>query len=483
MFEFAIPDWRGTLRVAALVSGVLGVSAAVLPVDSQAVPLFARQTGQNCVSCHAGGQFPELTPYGRKFKLTGYTMGERGKLPLSVMAVASMAKVSQTTPGSGDVPGDFPQDGILHFTTASLFAGGKITDNLGLFGQWTYNAYDHQGDDTHWHGHSASDQFDLRYADRFIDANRDLIVGASLNNSPGVTEVWNTFNSAFTSVPGYVPVGNPSGGAGGPFTDVPVAPIIQGLGQLVAGINVYAFWNNTVYAEVGTYQTGNRIFSFMTQGTNDAGMAPKLKGQFNPYWRLALNHDWGANSAMIGLYGLMAETYASSPDASGPTIRYRDVGIDGQYQYILDPHMFSAHFSYTKENQHYADELWNPGNANYTGNFANASNTLDHMRLKATYVYQAKYGASLGYATVKGSADDILYPGDLTGASPFEFGNNTPNTRVWIPEVFWTPVQYVRIGAQYYKFTQFNGSSGNYDGNGRNASNNNTLFFYVWAAY
>ena len=50
---------------------------ALIPVCSRALPVFARQTGQNCVACHAGGQFPELTPYGRLFKLTGYTLGER----------------------------------------------------------------------------------------------------------------------------------------------------------------------------------------------------------------------------------------------------------------------------------------------------------------------------------------------------------------------------------------------------------------------
>jgi len=44
---------------------------------AQALPLFARQTGQNCVACHAGGQYPELTPYGRYFKLTAYTLGKR----------------------------------------------------------------------------------------------------------------------------------------------------------------------------------------------------------------------------------------------------------------------------------------------------------------------------------------------------------------------------------------------------------------------
>ena len=36
----------------------------------QALPSYARQTGQQCAACHNG--FPELTPYGRQFKLNGY---------------------------------------------------------------------------------------------------------------------------------------------------------------------------------------------------------------------------------------------------------------------------------------------------------------------------------------------------------------------------------------------------------------------------
>jgi len=50
-----------------------GVLAALCLFQASAVhalPIFARQTGQSCVACHAGGQFPELTPYGRWFKLS-----------------------------------------------------------------------------------------------------------------------------------------------------------------------------------------------------------------------------------------------------------------------------------------------------------------------------------------------------------------------------------------------------------------------------
>jgi hypothetical protein len=58
-----------------------------------------------------------------------------------------------------------------------------------------------------------------------------------------------------------------------------------------------------------------------------------------------------------------------------------------------------------------------------------------------------------------------------------------PRTDGFIAELFWLPVQWVRVGAQYWLYDHFNGASSNYDGFGRNARDNNTLFLYVWAAY
>ncbi|MDD5241059.1 MAG: cytochrome C [Sulfuricella sp.] len=466
-----------TGRIAVTVNVLIGLATLGLSFSASALPLFARQTGQNCVSCHAGGQFPELTPYGRMFKLTGFTMGTRVTVPLAVMGVASMTK--ESTNGSIDPSNEYPKNGEFSFTTMSVFAGGKITDNIGLFGQWTYNAYafgknpNVNGNNTEFSGHSGSDQFDLRYADRFVDANRDLIVGASLNNNPGVTDVWNTFNSAFGAVPGYVPVSNANGVAGS------TSPVLQGLGPYAAGKNVYAYWNKTLYAELGSYSTANGIFSFLSQGISDANMGTKLKGE-NPYFRVALNKEWGAHSAMIGLHGMNVDVYSAAPDTSSPTNNFKDLGIDGQYQYILDPHMVSAQFSYTHEKQSYDSSLVDPtgtGAAPYT----NASNTLDYLRLKGTYVYQAKYGASLGYVDVRGSADSNLYAANTSGGF-------VPNTTYWIPEVFWTPVQNIRVGAQYYSYTKFNGASTNYTTNSdtvtpRDAKDNNMLFAYIWAAY
>jgi len=54
---------------------MVGLALTVFAVgdlkSAEALPSFARQTGQQCVACHNG--FPELTPYGRQFKLNGYT--------------------------------------------------------------------------------------------------------------------------------------------------------------------------------------------------------------------------------------------------------------------------------------------------------------------------------------------------------------------------------------------------------------------------
>src|ERR1700731_2731802 len=66
----------GTGRLFAAVA-VVAVLAAFLTIgfapSAQALPSFARQTGQPCGTCHT--DFPALTPYGRRFKLLGYTAG------------------------------------------------------------------------------------------------------------------------------------------------------------------------------------------------------------------------------------------------------------------------------------------------------------------------------------------------------------------------------------------------------------------------
>src|ERR1700756_4216725 len=117
---------------------ILLLLAALTACPASAIPVFNRQTGQNCQACHAGGQFPELTPYGRMFKLTGYTIGSRTEIPLAMMAVASRSSVRNTSKRD-DPSADFSKNDKLIFAGASVFAGGRITDNFGAFLQYTYD--------------------------------------------------------------------------------------------------------------------------------------------------------------------------------------------------------------------------------------------------------------------------------------------------------------------------------------------------------
>jgi hypothetical protein len=63
----------------------------------------------------------------------------------------------------------------------------------------------------------------------------------------------------------------------------------------------------------------------------------------------------------------------------------------------------------------------------------------------------------------------------------------------WITEIAYLPFSYggpsfwpwlnARIGVQYTFFNKFDGATTNFNGNGRNAHNNNTLFVYTWIAF
>jgi len=61
-------------RLRLVVGPVLAAAAlwALAAPGAWAVPSYARQTGMACSTCHT--VFPELTPFGREFKLNGYVL-------------------------------------------------------------------------------------------------------------------------------------------------------------------------------------------------------------------------------------------------------------------------------------------------------------------------------------------------------------------------------------------------------------------------
>src|SRR6185369_12873365 len=79
--------WHSKLA-AAILLGAVTFTAAVIgayPQPALSLPLYARQTGQPCATCHTA--FLELTPFGRRFKLGGYTLdgGDWKGPPFAVM--------------------------------------------------------------------------------------------------------------------------------------------------------------------------------------------------------------------------------------------------------------------------------------------------------------------------------------------------------------------------------------------------------------
>jgi hypothetical protein len=466
-----------TLTTAALIA-LAGGRAGL----ADAVPSYARQTGQECIACHVS--FPELTPYGRYFKLTGYTIGKTSfssegmnYLPLAVMAQASVTNTrnnNTTDPETGETVSVTQRNNGIVFTGASFFLASKVNDNIGGFIQWTYDNLATKADGT-LGGHSGIDNTDLRAVGRYSSegaAEPDLIYGATLNNNPTVQDAWN-------STPAF----------GFPFTSPPLAntpaaatQIDSGLAQQAAGLGGYVWWKKSLYAEVSFYRTADGAFSILRQGQDihtDGGVAA-LKG-YNPYWRLAYSHDWGPNSIMLGTYGMIVDRYPSNFDTSTPTDRFRDVAIDAQYQYITDPHTFTAQITYIDEKQSY-DASFPVTSAIGAGigagpTPANLTDTLHTFKAKATYYHDRKYGGTLAYFSTTGSADSGLYGTDPNG-NPMK-----PDSSGYIIELDYLPIQNIRLMFQYTAYNKFNGASTNYDGNGRNAKDNNTAFFNVWVAF
>ncbi|HMK14925.1 MAG TPA: cytochrome C [Burkholderiales bacterium] len=444
----------------------LALGALLQGGNAHALPAYARQTGQECIACHIS--FPELTPYGRYFKLTGYTIGQRQLVPLAMMAQIGVTSISNNTMDDGSGASVINRNNNPLFSGASIFLAGKATDFLGAFIQYTYdNASNPSNPAEHLVGHSGMDNADIRLVGKSygVDAQEvEYIYGFTMNNNPTVQDVWN-------STPAF----------GFPYTTSPLAPtpgaatlIDGGLAQQVAGYGVYAFLKKTVYAEFSFYQTADGMFSWMRHGqpSNESGGVNRLQN-VNPYYRVALTHDWGPHSAMVGSYGMQAKVYADNLDPGSGTNKFTDYAFDAQYQYITIPHVFTSQWTYIHEKQ------------NWDANFpaGSTSNDVDYLKTwkgKVTYYYQRKYGATFQYFNTTGTIDPLLYP---AGEPINGFLNGSPNSRGQIYELDFVPIQNVRLMLQYTAYNKFNGGDTNYDGFGRKASDNNTLFLNLWFAY
>jgi len=433
------------------VAGVLLVGAQ----DAQALPSFARQTGQQCAACHNG--FPELTPYGRQFKINGYTFsnGDAPTFPLAALIISSFTHTAEPA-DAPPAPGTTRNDNY-GVDAANFFYAGKITSNVGAYLQGFYDVRAHA---------FALFNSDFRYADTAHFFGKAATIGLTVNNNPGLTDPWNTAQSFW-----YYPYETSH------WVAQPAASTaIQGrYAQQVEGATAYVSWDQWVYAAAGAYE-GLDAKTLNSLGINTRGTS--LIADPAPYWRVALEPAWGNNTLEFGTFG-MDMSVDPLRDATAGTDRTVDVGVDSQYQYLADRYSLSLIGSY----------IWEDSSLDASRALHFSSNSRDNLRavnVKVTYAYDQTYYANLGPFRTYGSRDQALY--GSAGAA-----NGSPDTAGWVGELdyypfnrggpaFWRQLG-LKFGLQYTYYTRFDGATTNYDGMGRSASANNTLFLYTWILF
>ena len=439
--------FRWTGKSAGLAVAWLLLSTA----SAHAVPSMGRQMGMECSGCHT--VFPELNSFGRQFKLRGFTMGNAlddkkfpWNLPLSAVVVASRNATRNTI---GVDPEMQVNEGQTVLQTAGIYYGGRIAGNFGALVQYNYDGIERK---------TAIEMADIRYANSTTFGNgKELLFGITVNNNPTLSDVFNS--SSVWTFPHLTP-------------DRGIMPnaatlVDRSLSAQVGGVGAYGYFNNLVYGEVAAYRTASKgFFRPFSSGVDTTNAV----NNYAPYWRFALQHEAGAHSFMLGTYGMSAEVFPDPGMPFGATDRFRDIALDGQYHYNVGDHIVSTHAAWIREKQ-----TWN---ASFPlGMTSNTSATLNTARVDLHYFYKRQWGGGIQHFSTWGDADPTRYN---TGNAVTGSIAGSPNTKGWVLDLNYLPLQNIKLGARYTRYSNFNGGSSNYDGNGRNAGDNNTLFLYGW---
>ncbi len=432
-------------RLAALAAALAALFGTVR--EAGAVPSFTRQTGQECATCHVGAFGPQLTPYGIKFKIGGYTeqSGIDLKLPLSGMIVGTLTHTGADQKG-GAAPGFGPNDNAA-IQEISAFLAGRITDHVGAFAQVTYSGVDRK---------MTLDNFDVRIAFDATPFGQNTTFGLSFNNNPTIQDPFNT-------LPGWRYPFITSDLAPSPAA----APLLDGgLEGRVVGATGYLYMDNGLYAEAGAYGPLSRGFLETVNVIDHADPGPKLVGGA-PYGRLAWFKDFHNQAVSLGVVAMAADLGVFGQ--SGHTDHYKDVGFDVSWQWLGDrTHVFTVTGSVLHETQDLQGSV-------ATGGASHAAHTLDQVNLAGSYTYDKTYTfTAKGFATT-GTGDRLLYP-----------GTGKPDSSGVVLEADWTPFgkdsswgapwANVRVGLQYTAYQRFDGAT-------KHASDNNTLLGFVWTAF
>jgi hypothetical protein len=478
--RFAFTPWHsGLICAAAAVVVLAGFLTTGFAPPAQALPSYARQTGQPCGTCHT--DYPGLTPYGRRFKIGGYTYGggkyrtnpfadDSGKSdkkvwvpPISMMAIIGFTHTqADLTPPTDP----YHLNDNIAASPVSFFWGGAITDHIGAFVQFTYAGQPVGGFGGDPFGHTWGwDNTDFRYADSTSLGNFNVTYGITANNNPTVQDPWNTTPAWAFPYAASTIANTPAAGT-----------IINGaFAAQVGSVGAYAYINDVLYLEASVYHTLD------PNTLNDLGADPfdaPGKSDLMPYWRAAFEPHWGRHWLEVGTFGMVTPVhpwlFPGTTDTSTDPLsdKFTDIGLDSQYQYQGDNFWLTLRGSYIHEYQK-LDSSFASGAA------ANPADTLNEARAYASLAYGNDNRVVLTgqYFNTWGSSDIGLYGGLASGFSP--------NSDGWIAEIAYIPfINSVapgwpwfnaRIGLQYTWYNKFDGTT-------VGASNNNTLFLYAWLA-
>jgi hypothetical protein len=424
---------------------------------------FSRQTGLACTKCHT--TFPELTEFGRTFKLQGYTLsadenkdikskGEKKEaplslgqyLPLSINLRGSYTQLDERVPGTRKPNVEVPQQ-------INLWFAGKLSEHAGGYIQMTYNVENN---------HFNFDNSDARYARQSELGGKTLDWGIDFNNNPTIEDLWQ-------STPAY---GFPWSGPDSTISPNAATLIDGGLSGDVVGLGTYGMWDKHLYGDVTLYYTQHIGGPQPATGADSTGAGfPHNIAGVAPYWRAAWQGKKGDNYLEVGTYGIHVESYPGA--ITGLTDDFTDNAVDATYERKTRPsEMLVVHstFIYEQQNLH----------ATFAAlGAARPDHTLKTFRLDAGYHFGSRYTLTGGPFYTSGTTDAKLYaPGPLTGSA-----NGSPNNHGWIAQLAYWPVQNIEIGTQYRHYSTFNGLQTNYDGSGRNAPANSYVYGFIWVSF
>jgi hypothetical protein len=470
--RFSVPAGK-LFRTGTVAAMLLGVAALSMlgSAPARAVPSFARQTGLACEACHTIP--PELTPFGRRFRLNAYTLTTRPPLVsdiddhkrntvfltdlpgMSILLQATYDHWNRALPDSLVSGAKSQADDFQFPQQFSIMYAGAVSDHVGAWLQMTYlqNA-----------GNIGIDNNEVRYSDH--TDNNDWLWGVTLNNNPSFQDVWNTgeaYGIPYFPVQSLYSATQPLGNAG------LREPIMTSFPGLAAGLGGYVWYKDSVYLELSEYHSAKSGSVIANEDSSNLSAGGGTIDNFAPYWRAAYERDWGYNSAMIGTSGMYVKfvpsVYAGQTLNPGNVNRYLDLSVDWQYQYNGQHNIFTFLGHFTHENEENDAGL-------VPTYFNNSTDHLNSVQMTGEYYYERHFGGLVSFVRNTGTTD-VAANG----------GTGSPGNQFEVFELDYLPWFNTKLLLQYVNYNVVNNNQNPFFLNGATnpkASDNNTWVVGLW---